>query len=165
MFRANCGWTKKCAFLQMLSARAFELPSQKTEQTWGMRPSLVLKYFLQKKFQGYCLEEQQNIFSSRNNNKAYSVIPWVHRNLTKNVFTRKNQLWMTFTFYWDSVDLMSLSQLLTHGINATKLFKRVIFPEVSGELHCSLSDIVKNWISCYPCCLTRTSRPVCFTRS
>lgn len=43
-----------------------------------MRSSLTLKYFSKKKkFQGCCLEEQQNIYSSGNNNKAYSVIPWV----------------------------------------------------------------------------------------
>lgn len=133
---------------------------------WGMRSSLTLKIFIKKKkFQGYCLQEQQNIFSSGNNNKAYSVIPWVHKNPTMNVFTRKNQLWMTFTFSWDSVHTMSLSQLLTHGINTTKLYKRVIFPEVSGKIHFSPSDIKKNWISCYPCYLTKTSRHACFKRS
>lgn len=126
---------------------------------WGMRSSLTLKYFSKKKmFQGCCLEEQQNIYSSGNNNKAYSVIPWV-------LSPGKNQLWMTFIFSWDSVHLMSLSQLLTHGINATILYKRVIFPEVSGKVFCSLSNIKKNWISCYPCCLTKTRRPVCFKRS
>lgn len=47
------------------------------------------------------------------------------------------------TTSWNSVDLMSLSPLVTHGINATELYKRVIFPEVSGGVHCSLSDIKK----------------------
>lgn len=72
---------------------------------------------------------------------------------------------MTFTLSWDSADLLSLSQLPIRGVSATKLYNRVIFPKVSGQVHCSLSDIKKNWISCHPCCLTKTNSLVCFTRS
>lgn len=72
---------------------------------------------------------------------------------------------MTFTFSGDSVNLMSLSQLPTCDTSITKLYNRIIFPKVSGQVHCSFSDIKKNWISCRPCCLTKTNSLVCFTRS
>lgn len=72
------------------------------------------------------------------------MIPWVHTNLIVIVFKGKNQLSVTFTLSWDSVDLPSLSQLPTRGIGATKLYKKVTFPKVSGQVHCSLSDIKKN---------------------
>lgn len=139
--------------------------SKDRPNVWGMRSSLTLKYLSKKRFKAIVLSSSKYIFSSGNINKAYSLIPWVHKNPTMNCFTRKNQLWMTFTFSWDSVHLMSLSQLLPRGINTTKLYKSVIFPEVSEKVHCSLSDIKRNWISCYPCYLTKISRHVCFKRS